>query len=385
MLSSTRISICQVRELYKKTRIDTLYSIPHKLLVMGKKIVLGIETSCDETAIGIVDSSGHILANCLYSQIQEHREFGGVVPELAARAHLARLERLLEQSFKKAAITWSNIDAISVTGGPGLIGGIIVGVMAAKAMAAYQNKPFYAINHLEGHALSPRLTQDISFPYLLLLVSGGHTQFLVVHDVGCYTCLGSTLDDAIGEAFDKTAKLMGLPYPGGPLIEQLALNGNPLAYTLPKPLIKQKNCTFSLSGLKTAVRQCLEKNNISKESLEAADLCASFQYTVTELIKNRLFYALEAAHSNLGKPVENFVVAGGVSANKYIRSSLKDFCQSKGLHFYAPDLKLCTDNGAMIAWAGVERIRAGLHPDTLSFPPRPRWPLDALKLEIHND
>lgn len=347
---------------------------------MKKKIVIGIETSCDETAIGIVDSDGNILANCLYSQ-EEHSAFGGVVPELAARAHLIRLESLIKESFKKADIKWADIDAISVTAGPGLIGGIIVGVMTAKAIALYQNKPFYAINHLEGHALSPRLTQDISFPYLLLLVSGGHTQFLLVHDIGSYTCLGSTLDDAIGEAFDKTAKLMGFPYPGGPIIEKLALNGNHLAFSLPKPLIKEKNCTFSLSGLKTAIRQCLEKNKITKNSTKCADLCASFQHTVSELIKNRLSHAIKISSSLLKSPIERFVIAGGVSANKYIRSNLSDFCQNNNLEFYAPELSLCTDNGAMIAWAGAERIKAGFSPDSLSFAPRPRWPLEDLKLE----
>lgn len=354
------------------------------LYTMKDKLVLGIETSCDETAIGIVDTNGKIFANCLYSQVEEHCDFGGVVPELAARSHLLRMESLLREAFQQASTTWSSIDAIAVTGGPGLIGGIIVGVMAAKAIALYQNKPFYAINHLEGHALSPRLGQNISFPYLLLLVSGGHTQFLLVHGIGNYTCLGSTLDDAIGEAFDKTAKLMQLSYPGGPIIEKQALNGNPLAYKLPQPLLKEKNCTFSLSGLKTAVRQCLEKNSISKNSTKCADLCASFQYTVSELIKNRLTYAIEMASSFLKRPVERFVIAGGVSANNYIRSDLSNFCKNNSLHFYAPDLTLCTDNGAMIAWAGAERMKAGFSPDSLSFAPRPRWPLEDLNLESND-
>ncbi len=346
---------------------------------MSKPLVLGIESSCDETAVGLVNGQGAILANDLYSQYEHHVNWGGVVPELAARAHLSRIEKLVEGAFESSGVQWQDIDAIAVTGGPGLIGGVIVGVMVAKAMAAFQNKPFYAVNHLEGHALSPRLSAAIDFPFILLLVSGGHTQFLLVKGVGDYTLLGTTMDDAVGEAFDKTARLLGLPYPGGPLIEKSAQNGNPLAFRLPQPLSKQKNCMLSFSGLKTAVRQLIEKESISKDSSCFADLCASFQYTVGEVLKNKLIYAFQEAESKLGSVVNRFVVAGGVSANRYLRHILQEVCQENSVKFYAPEQALCTDNGAMIAWAGVERIKAGFPPSSLTFAPRPRWPLTDLK------
>jgi N6-L-threonylcarbamoyladenine synthase len=333
--------------------------------------VLGIETSCDETAVAVVEAAagdrpvGQILANVIYSQLAEHRRFGGVVPEIAARAHLERIDGLVAEALADAKIDMAELDGIAATGGPGLIGGVMVGVMTAKAIAFAHDKPFLAINHLEGHALSVRLTEPVEFPYLLLLVSGGHCQLLTVRGPGDFTRLGTTIDDAVGECFDKTAKLLGLGFPGGPAVEKAAQVGDPQRFALPRPMWRKPGCDFSFSGLKTAVRQLIE--TLPKEDLQAvADLCASFQRTVGDVLADRCANALKQA------PSDTLVVAGGVAANFYLRGRL----EALGARLVAPPIRLCTDNGAMIAWAGVERLRRGMT-DALDFAPRPRWPLDA--------
>jgi N6-L-threonylcarbamoyladenine synthase len=341
--------------------------------------VLGIETSCDETAVAIVEAPagfapvGRILANVVYSQQTEHRRFGGVVPEIAARAHLERIDGLVEDALAEARLGLDDLDAIAATGGPGLIGGVMVGVMAAKGLAFARQKPFLAINHLEGHALSVRLTEDVDFPYLLLLVSGGHCQLLTVRGPGDFTRLGTTIDDAVGECFDKTAKLLGLGFPGGPAVERLARDGDAQRFNLPRPMWRKPGCDFSFSGLKTAVRQAVEKldpDDQRAHDRDRADLCASFQRTVGDVLADRCTNALRVA------PSSTLVVAGGVAANLYLRSRLEDVARQHGARLVAPPVKLCTDNGAMIAWAGIERLRLG-RTDSLDFKPRPRWPLDA--------
>ena len=336
--------------------------------------VLGIETSCDETAVAIVGSAapgpvGTILANVVYSQQTEHRRFGGVVPEIAARAHLERIDGLVEQALAEAGLGLDDLDAIAATAGPGLIGGVMVGVMAAKGLAFAREKPFLAINHLEGHALTVRLTEPVAFPYLLLLVSGGHCQLLTVRGPGDFTRLGTTIDDAVGECFDKTAKLLGLGFPGGPAVERLAAGGDPQRVALPRPMWRKPGCDFSFSGLKTAVRQKVEAL-AADDAQGRADLCASFQRTVGDVLADRCANALALA------PSPTLVVAGGVAANLYLRGRLEEVAARHGARLVAPPVKLCTDNGAMIAWAGVERLRLGLT-DDLDFRPRPRWPLDA--------
>ncbi len=332
-------------------------------------IVLGIETSCDETAVALVTDTREILANHVLSQT-EHAAFGGVVPEVAARAHLNHIDSMIEKTMTEAKISFDDLSAIAVTAGPGLIGGVMVGAMTAKAIAAVKKIPLVAVNHLEGHALTVRLTNDISFPYLLLLVSGGHCQILVVEGVGKYKRLGATLDDAAGECFDKTAKLLGLGYPGGPAVEKCAATcANPSAalkqFTLPRPLLHQKNCDFSFSGLKTAVRRLAE--NIKEDEKPA--LCFVFQETVGEILCNRIQNAIERADC------KTLVVAGGVAANRVLREKLEKTAAKNGMAFAAPPLKLCTDNAAMIAWAGIERLKEDLT-DPLDFPVYPRWPLD---------
>ncbi len=335
-------------------------------------ISIGIETSCDETSVGIVNDSGKILAHVTYSQFQEHKQFGGVVPEIAARAHLEKIETIMQECLSKIDI--QDISCICATSGPGLIGGVVVGAMLAKALSFSFGKPYIGVNHLEGHALTVRLCEDVAFPYLLLLASGGHTQILIVHGVGNYEILGSTIDDAIGETFDKTAKLLGFEYPGGPMIEKLALNGNDQAFLLAKPLYKKPGCNFSFSGLKTAMKNII----LTKEKWEGQllyDLCASFQKTVCDVIEDRLNNAFKMIQSN---DIQTIVVSGGVAANKVIRSKIEKLADKNKLKFIAPPLSLCTDNGAMIAWAGLERFRLGLT-DALNTPVRPRWPLEELK------
>jgi len=333
--------------------------------------VLGIETSCDETAVAIVEADvgdrpvGRILANVVYSQLTEHRRFGGVVPEIAARAHLERIDGLVEQALAESGLALGDLDGIAATGGPGLIGGVMVGVMTAKAIAFAHEKPFLAINHLEGHALSVRLTEQVEFPYLLLLVSGGHCQLLTVRGPGDFTRLGTTIDDAAGECFDKTAKLLGLGFPGGPAVERAAKGGDINRFKLPRPMWRKPGCDFSFSGLKTAVRLMAE--SLPKNDPQAiADLCASFQRTVGDVLVDRCGNALARA------PSDTLVVAGGVAANTYLRGRLEGL----GVRLVAPPIKFCTDNGAMIAWAGIERLRRGMV-DALDFAPRPRWPLAA--------
>jgi N6-L-threonylcarbamoyladenine synthase len=336
--------------------------------------VLGIETSCDETAVAIVEAPaqgpvGTVLANVVYSQQAEHRRFGGVVPEIAARAHLERIDGLIEEALAEARLGLDDLDAIAATGGPGLIGGVMVGVMAAKGLAFARGKPFLAINHLEAHALTVRLTERVEFPYLLLLVSGGHCQLLTVRGPGDFTRLGTTIDDAVGECFDKTAKLLGLDFPGGPAIERLAREGDPQRFALPRPMWRKPGCDFSFSGLKTAVRLAVEKLEPA-DSRAQGDLCASFQRTVGDVLADRCANALALA------PSQTLVVAGGVAANLYLRGRLEEVAARNGARLVAPPVKLCTDNGAMVAWAGVERLRLGWT-DALDFKPRPRWPLDA--------
>ncbi|MBI1207992.1 MAG: tRNA (adenosine(37)-N6)-threonylcarbamoyltransferase complex transferase subunit TsaD [Azospirillum sp.] len=339
-------------------------------------IVLGIETSCDETAAAVVTDSREILANVVLSQVAEHRPYGGVVPEIAARAHLEHLDRLIAQALAEAGLTFGGLDGIAATGGPGLIGGVIVGVMMAKAIAYARGLPFLAVNHLEGHALTARLTDDAAFPYLLLLVSGGHCQLLAVEGVGRYRRLGTTIDDAVGEAFDKAAKLLGLGYPGGPLVERAALAASdPGRFPLPRPMLGRPGCDFSFSGLKTALRQrvaALPEAGLAAG--EVADLAAAFQEAVADVLADRCRHAIAAFRAAHPKGT-TLVVAGGVAANRALRARLAALAAAEGFAFVAPPLALCGDNAAMIAWAGIERLGLGLI-DDFSFAPRPRWPLD---------
>ncbi len=343
--------------------------------------ILGIETSCDETAASVIlrdsDGKGHILGDVVLSQLEEHSAYGGVVPEIAARAHVEALDTLIEEALLRAGITLSDIDAIAATSGPGLIGGLIVGLMTGKAIARATGKPLYAVNHLEGHALTARLTDGLSFPYLMLLVSGGHTQLILVKGVGEYERWGTTIDDALGEAFDKTAKLLGLPYPGGPAVERAALAGNPQRFDFPRPLVGDARLDFSFSGLKTAVRQAAQSLEPVTEQ-DIADICASFQRAISRTLKDRVGRGLKrfkAEHAGVVRPA--LVVAGGVAANQVLRSTLQSLCAQSGFEFIAPPLSLCTDNAAMIAWAGAERLAAGMVADSLDVAPRSRWPLDA--------
>ncbi|MCC6597215.1 MAG: tRNA (adenosine(37)-N6)-threonylcarbamoyltransferase complex transferase subunit TsaD [Alphaproteobacteria bacterium] len=344
-------------------------------------IVLGIETSCDETAAALVNSEGKILSSLVLSQIEEHRIFGGVVPEIAARAHIDHLSTLIQAAMDDAGLTFKDLDGVAATCGPGLIGGVMIGMMAGKAIAASQSIPFIAINHLEGHALTPRLTDKIDFPYLLLLVSGGHTQILVVENIGQYRRLGTTLDDAAGECFDKSAKLMGLPYPGGPQIQEIATECKDLdaalkRFPLPTPMKGRSQPDFSFSGLKTALRLHVEKlpaGDLKREDI--ADLACAFQHTIAEVIADRCEKAIALFKQDYNPEKTVLVVSGGVAANTAIRSRLDALCKKHAIQSYAPPLSLCGDNAAMIAWAGLERLRLGLV-NPLDFKARPRWPLD---------
>jgi N6-L-threonylcarbamoyladenine synthase len=329
-------------------------------------IILGLESSCDETAAAIVRSDRTILAHALAGQEDHHRAFGGVVPEIAARAHAELMTPLVQAALADAGMTLDDIDAIAATAGPGLIGGVMVGLVTAKALAMAKDKPLIAVNHLEGHALSPRLVDaDLTFPYLLLLVSGGHCQLLRVNGVGDYDRLATTIDDAVGEAFDKTAKILGLGFPGGPAVERAAANGNSGAVPLPRPLKGADEPHFSFAGLKSAVLRAHETGQYRVE-----DIAASFQQAVVDCLRDRLSYSVDRM-----EPLPALVVAGGVAANGAIRMMLTEFAAAQGMRFVAPPLWLCTDNGAMIAWAGAERFAAGLT-DGLDFVARPRWPLD---------
>lgn len=345
------------------------------------KKILGIETSCDETAAAIVTEDKQILANAILSQ-QEHCEFGGVVPEVAARAHLDHIDTMIEQALDEAKLELDDIDAISVTSGPGLIGGVLVGVVTAKAIASVTGKPLIPINHLAGHALVARINDDIKFPYLLLLVSGGHCQLLIVESANDYKLLGSTLDDALGECFDKSAKLLGLGYPGGPKVEKMALECSDQKaaiekYPLPKPMVGKDNCDFSFSGMKTAVKRIIDTLPETVPASDAADLCYSFQYHVEKVLADRLKRAIKKykeLYPNMEEPT--LVVSGGVAANKFLRQSIETIADKNGLKFSAPPLKLCTDNGVMIAWAGMEKFINGEIEEDIDFPVFPRWPLD---------
>ncbi|UNE55608.1 tRNA (adenosine(37)-N6)-threonylcarbamoyltransferase complex transferase subunit TsaD [Bartonella machadoae] len=346
--------------------------------------LLGIETSCDETAAAVVeqDNEGNskILSNIVWSQIDHHAPYGGVVPEIAARAHVEILDSLILRALTEANITLSDIDAIAATSGPGLIGGLLVGVTTAKALSLATGKPFIAVNHLEGHALTAVLTHNVSFPYLLLLVSGGHTQTILVHEVGNYQRLGTTIDDALGEAFDKTAKLLGLPYPGGPALEKAALLGDKNRIPLPRPLKGEKRLDFSFSGLKTAVRQAATAMAPLTES-DVADIAASFQAAVTDTVHDRVHLALQhfthqyPLSRNKGHHPPALVVAGGVAANQAIRLTLQELAYQHGFEFIAPPLSLCTDNAAMIAFVGAQKLARG-ETSPLDLAPRSRWPLD---------
>lgn len=343
--------------------------------------VLGIETSCDETAAAIIDGSatqGHrILSEIVLSQLDEHRAYGGVVPEIAARAHLDHVDSVVKTAMERWGGCFKDLDAVAVTSGPGLIGGVIVGMMTAKAIALVHQRPFIAVNHLEGHALSPRLSDDVPFPYLLLLISGGHCQILVVEDVGRYVQLGTTRDDAVGESFDKVAKMLGLGYPGGPAVEKAAFLGCSSRFSFPRPLKGQPGCDFSFSGLKTHVRQVVAKLPPGPLSdSDRFDIAASFQAAVAETLSDRVRRAVCVFRDRWPTGC-HMVVAGGVAANKAVRVRLQQVAWDNQLHFVAPPVCWCTDNAAMIAWAGVERLKRG-YLDGLDFKPRPRWPLETL-------
>jgi len=341
-------------------------------------VVLGIETTCDETAAAVVERvddkrPGRILSNVVLSQVNEHAAFGGVVPEIAARAHVEALDHVISKALADAGRTFEGIDGIAAAAGPGLIGGVIVGLTTAKAIALVIDKPLIAVNHLEAHALTARLTDGTPFPYLLFLASGGHTQIVAVRGIADYVRLGTTIDDAIGEAFDKTAKLLGLGYPGGPQVEQEALRGNPQRFALPRPMIGRPEADFSLSGLKTALR--LEAERIAPLSdQDVANLCASFQQAVVEMIEDRIRTGLRLFISRYGEPTA-IVAAGGVAANQTIRKALHRIAFEAKSILVVPPPALCTDNGAMIAWAGAERLAHGFI-DGLDVAPRARWPLD---------
>ncbi len=343
-------------------------------------IVLGIETSCDETAAALVertsDGSGRILSDVVLSQVADHAAFGGVVPEIAARAHVEALDGIVAAALGDAGLSFADIDAVAATAGPGLIGGVLVGLTTAKAIAMAAGKPLLAVNHLEGHALTARLTDGLDFPFLLLLVSGGHSQFLAVDGVGAYRRLGTTIDDALGEAFDKAAKLLGLPYPGGPEVEKAAASGNAARFDLPRPLHGKPGADFSFSGLKTALRLAAE----SVEPLtpeDVFDLAAAFQAAVVDVVRDRAAHAMAMFRDSEGGDLEMpaLVIAGGVAANQALRAALSEEAAAHGFRLVAPPIKLCSDNGVMIAWAGAERLALGLT-DPLDFAARPRWPLD---------
>jgi len=335
-------------------------------------IVLGIETSCDETAAAVVSSEREILSESIYSQIKTHEKYLGVVPELAARSHIDHCSAVVKDAINKANLSISQVDAIAATAGPGLLGGLLVGLTTAKAISLASKKPFIAINHLDGHALTPRLSHSLEFPYLLLLISGGHSMFLAVEGPGKYKLLGQSIDDALGEAFDKTGRLLGLGYPGGPAIEKIAVNGDPFRFKLPHPLKGRDNCDFSFSGLKTAVRQTAEK--LSPLTLkDREDIAASFQYTICKIIEERLKNAIRE-YIEYYPNDRRLAASGGVASNNMIRKTLLNLAEKNSFDLFIPEPKLCTDNGAMIAWAGVEHSLLG-HKSDYSFDVRARWPL----------
>jgi N6-L-threonylcarbamoyladenine synthase len=343
--------------------------------------LLGIETSCDETAAAVVRGAppgpGTILSNVVFGQASAHRPYGGVVPEIAARAHVELLDGVISQALDEAGLALADMDAVAATAGPGLIGGVMVGLVSAKALALALGKPLIAVNHLEAHALSARLSEGLEFPFLLLLISGGHCQLLAAEGIGHYRLYGATIDDAVGEAFDKTAKLLGLPYPGGPEIETLARKGRPGKFALPRPMKGRDGADFSFSGLKTAVRQAVQELGRLDDAAKAS-IAADFQAAVVDVLTDRVRSAMQRFRTEFGTPDNalKFVAAGGVAANAAIRASLQTLSEEQGFNVAVPPPHLCSDNGAMIAWAGVERLALGLR-DPLDSPPRARWSLGA--------
>ena len=340
-------------------------------------LVLGIETTCDETAAAVIergdDGAGRILSNVVHSQIKDHAPFGGVVPEIAARAHVDLLDTIVAAAMREAGIGFDRLDGVAAAAGPGLIGGVIVGLTTGKAIALVHGTPLVAVNHLEAHALTPRLLAPLKLPYCLFLASGGHTQIVAVLGVGNYVRLGTTVDDAIGEAFDKVAKLLGLPFPGGPQVERLAADGDAARFAFPRPMLGRKDANFSLSGLKTAVRQEAERNRPLSEQ-DIRDLCSGFQAAVLDSTADRLRVGLAAFAARFGQPTA-LVAAGGVAANRAIRDGLEQVAAEAGTALLLPPPELCTDNGAMIAWAGAERLALGMR-DAMDAAPRARWKLD---------
>ncbi|WP_147126515.1 tRNA (adenosine(37)-N6)-threonylcarbamoyltransferase complex transferase subunit TsaD [Shimia ponticola] len=344
------------------------------------RYILGLESSCDDTAASVVDMDGPtVLSNVVWGQNDLHRAFGGVVPEIAARAHAEKMDGAVELALEKAGMTLADVDGIAVTAGPGLIGGVLSGVMCAKGLAATTGLPFVGVNHLAGHALTPALTDGLAFPYLMLLVSGGHCQFLIVKGPEEFTRLGGTIDDAPGEAFDKTARILGLPQPGGPSVEKAAQDGDATRFTLPRPLLDRDDCNMSFSGLKTAIlrtRDSLMTDNTLRRQ-DRDDLCAGFQAAVVDVLTAKTRRAL-SIYMELEPQTPAIAVAGGVAANEAIRSALQDVATQAGAEFSAPPLALCTDNAAMIAYAGGLRLRSGAR-DGMDLSARPRWPLDQSK------
>lgn len=333
--------------------------------------VLGIESSCDETSASIVSDKKEILSNVIYSQIKEHESFLGVVPEIAARAHLEKIDKVFKKALQDANISGEEIDAVAATSGPGLIGGLIVGSTFAKTISWLYKVPFIAINHIEAHALCARLTENINFPYLLMLMSGGHCQICIVHSPSDIEVIGKTLDDSVGEAFDKVAKMLNLGYPGGPQVEKFAKRGDSKKFDLPKPLCTNFSCDFSFSGLKTATRIISE--NI-KSDQGKYDLCASFQQTVVDVFKYKIKSAIKFAKKQ-GINISSIVIAGGVASNTSVRTAIKEISIQNNLPFFSPPVHLCTDNAAMIAWLGVEKLKMN-ETSSLDFSPRPKWPFE---------
>jgi N6-L-threonylcarbamoyladenine synthase len=334
--------------------------------------ILGIESSCDDSAAAIIDEDSNILSNIVVSQLKEHEPYGGVVPEIAARSHMKNLEYVIRKALADANLTFDDIDAVAATTGPGLIGGVIVGTMFAKSIAAAKKLPFISINHLEGHALTARLTNQVPYPYLLLLASGGHCQFIAVESLGKYHLLGETLDDAAGEVFDKVAKMLKMGYPGGPIIEKMAVGGDNKKFILPLSMTDRVGCDMSFSGLKTAVLRVLEKEEAITIEVKK-DLCASFQHTIARIFAARSRNAIQMFKEKFSS--HTFVLAGGVAANKYIRNILEEELEKSGFILTCPPIQLCTDNAAMIAYAGLERYKAGIFNDLMTCP-KARWSLN---------
>lgn len=337
---------------------------------MHDKTILAVETSCDETAVAIVKSNKQVLAHEILSQT-EHKTRGGVIPELASRSHMNHLSNLIESAMTKSNLNFSDLSAIAATSGPGLIGGLIVGTMMAKGIAHATKKTFIAVNHLEAHALVVRLMYEVKFPFLVLLISGGHCQFLIAQDVSKYIKFGETLDDSLGEAFDKVARMLGLNYPGGPLIEKLAKNGDGTRFNFPRAMIKHSGCNFSFSGVKTSVKNVLQKLEMNEQNI--CDVCASFQECVSDILLNRVKNAIIMAKS-LNIKIHDFVITGGVAANEFLREKLKEHIN---LNIFFPPRHLCTDNAIMVGWAGIERLQKN-YTDSLNCPPRSRWELETI-------